>query len=174
MSKNKWEVDMLSDSKKLKKASMALDEFIWLLRGSKMDMLVDAARLLSMLAQEREIDSNIAKTYQSEDPNKHFLIGVLPRLFQDRKLFPQNEDIVDFAATALRLNMSRSEKRSRYEIIGKVICETDSLDEQQLTDLVKALEVLSSNSDKLELMAEKKKSGTFSWNETIQELIGSR
>jgi hypothetical protein len=175
MSKFKREIEILSDPKKLKKASMALDEFVWLLRGSKLDTLIDAARLLSVLAQEQhEAESNIAKTYQSEDPNKHFLIGVLPRLFQDRNLFPQNEDIVDFAASALRLNMSRSEKRSRYEIIGKVICETDSLDEQQLTDLVKALEVLSSNSDKLELMAEKKKSGSFSWNETIQELIGSR
>lgn len=174
MNKTKWELEMLSDPKKLKKASMALEEFVWSLRGSKLDTLADAAELLSLLAQEREIEPHIAKTHKSRDANKHFLIGVLPRLFQDRSLFPQNEDIVDFAASALRLNMSRSEKRSRYEIIGKVICETDTLDEQQLTDLVKALEILSGNTDKLELMAEKKKSGSFSWNETIQEIIGSR
>lgn len=174
MNKTKWEIEMLNDPKRVKKASMALEEFVWSLRGTKLDTLADAARLLALLGQDRDIDSKIAKSYRSEDPNKHFLIGVLPRLFQDRSLFPQNEDIVDFAATALQLNMSRSEKRSRYEIIGKVICETDSLDEQKLTDLVKALEVISNNSDKLELMAEKKKSGSFSWNETIQELIGSR
>lgn len=174
MNKSTRELEILGDPKKLKKASMALDEFVWSVRGLKLDMLADAADLLSILALERDGESNIAKKHKSKDANKHFLIGVLPRLFQDRSLFPQNEDIVDFAASALRLNMSRSEKRSRYEIIGKVICETDALDEQQLTDLVKALEIISGNSDKLELMAEKKKSGSFSWNETIQELIGLR
>ncbi|HEX7636151.1 MAG TPA: hypothetical protein VF427_12845 [Noviherbaspirillum sp.] len=152
---------------------MALEELVWGMRGSKLDYLADAARLLSVLGNH-DTDSTIVKTYKSEDPNKHFLIGVLPRLFQDKKLFAQNEDIVDFAASALKLNMSRSEKRSRYEIIGKVICETDTLDEKQLTDLVRALEVLLNNRDKLEMMAEKKKSGRFSWNETIQELLGSR
>jgi F0F1-type ATP synthase delta subunit len=100
------------------------------------------------------------------------LIGVLPRLLLDRDLFPSNEDIVDFAAAALRLEMTRTvEKRARHEIIGKIVCETDTLDEQQLTDLVKALEKLVGNKDRLTKMIEKKKSGTFSWNETLQELL---
>lgn len=172
-SKTKSDIELLSDTKRIKRASMALEELVWGMRGSKLDHLADAARLLNVLGNY-DADSTIVKTYKSEDPNKHFLIGVLPRLFQDRKLFAQNEDIVDFAASALKLNMSRSEKRSRYEIIGKVICETDTLDEKQLTDLVRALEVLLNNRDKLEMMAEKKKSGRFSWNETIQELLDAR
>lgn len=174
MSKEKSDIDLLTDAKKIKKASMVLEELVWSLRGSKLDILADTVRILSALGSQSNSGSAIVKNYKSEDPNKHFLIGVLPRLFQDRKLFAQNEDIVDFAASALKLNMSRSEKRSRYEIIGKVICETDTLDEKQLTDLVQALEVLLSNRDKFALMAEKKKSGSFSWNETIQELLGSR
>jgi len=175
MNKRKTEgTDILSDTAKLKKAAMALEDFIWTLRGQKLESLTDAARALNGLAHPSVSEETIVGVYKSDDPNKHFLIGVLPRLFQDRKLFAQNEDIVDFAASALGLNMSRSEKRSRYEIIGKVICETDALDERQLTDLVSALEVLLSSKDKLDLMAEKKKSGSFSWNETIQELLGSR
>ena len=116
-------------------------------------------------------NSTVAKTYQSSDPNKRFLIGTLPRLLLDRDLFPANEDIVDFAAVALRLEMTRSEKRARHEIIGKIVCETDTLDEKQLTDLVKALEKLVGNKERLSVMIEKKKSGTFSWNETLQELL---
>jgi hypothetical protein len=67
------------------------------------------------------------KRIQSIDPNKHFLIEVLPRLFQDRSSFPQNEDIADFAGTALGLQMSRAEKRSRYEIIGQLFVELINL-----------------------------------------------
>ncbi|KVD61557.1 hypothetical protein WI87_10545 [Burkholderia ubonensis] len=92
-------------------------------------------------------------------------------MFQDRQLFPQNEDIADFAAVALKLEMSRTEKRSRYEIIGKVVCETDTLDDAELSTLVQALENLVGDKDKLAQMAEKKRAGSFSWNETLQELL---
>ena len=69
--------------------------------------------------------------------------------------------------------MNRAEKRSRYEIIGKVVCETDQLDERRLTTLVTALERLVGDKGRIAEMAEKKKSGNFSWNETIQELLKS-
>jgi hypothetical protein len=154
-----------------KKASMALDELVWSLQGLKIEQLKEAADLLRTTVDQSGHTSAVAKGYQSIDPNKHFLIGVLPRLFQDRSLFPQNEDISDFAGTALGLQMSRAEKRSRYEIIGKVVCETDLLDELRLTTLATALEKLVGNKEKLAQMAEKKRAGSFSWNETIQDLL---
>lgn len=161
------------DIQKFQRISMALEEFVWSLRGAKLDLLQEAVDVMHTLASEPEETSAISRGYRSKDPNKNFLIGVLPRLFQDKALFPQNEDIVDFASGALCLEMSRSEKRSRYEIIGKVICETDTLDEQQLTDLVMALEKLVGNKDKIAQMIEKKRQGRFSWNETIQDLLKS-
>jgi hypothetical protein len=154
-----------------KKASMALDELVWSLQGLKIEQIKEAADLLRISVEQSGHTSAVAKGYQSIDPNKHFLIGILPRLFQDHLLFPQNEDIADFAGTALGLQMSRAEKRSRYEIIGKVVCETDQLDELRLTTLVKALEKLVGNKEKLAQMAEKKRAGSFSWNETIQDLL---
>lgn len=155
----------------LKKASMALEDFIWSLQRIKPEQLRIVTDFLRQNVDEPETSLIVAQGYRSADPNKHFLIGVLPRLFQDRDLFPQNEDIADFADNALHLKMSRTEKRSRYEIIGKVVCETDLLDEKQLTGLVTALEQLVGNKDKLAQMIEKKKTGSFSWNETIQELL---
>ncbi|HEM7808957.1 hypothetical protein [Burkholderia multivorans] len=155
----------------LKKASMALDDLVWTLQKLNVNQLSDAAELLRESLDKDAPASSVARTYQSSNQNKHFLIGVLPRLFQDRQLFPQNEDIADFAAVALKLEMSRTEKRSRYEIIGKVVCETDTLDDAELSTLVQALENLVGDKDKLAQMAEKKRAGSFSWNETLQELL---
>jgi len=156
---------------KFQKVSMALDDLVWTLQKLNINKLKDAAEALRLSLEQDTFTSSVALTYKSSDPNKHFLIGVLPRLFQDRELFPQNEDIADFAASVLQLEMSRAEKRSRYEIIGKVVCETDSLDEAKLTSLVQALEKLVQDKDKLAQMIEKKKTGSFSWNETLQELL---
>lgn len=162
-----------SGAEKMQKASMALDDLVWTLQRLNIVQLKDAAELLRTSLERNNSASNVERTYKSGNPNKHFLIGVLPRLFQDRQLFPQNEDIADFANAALRLEMSRTDKRSRYELIGKVVCETDSLDETELSLLVQALERLVEDNEKLAQMAEKKRTGSFSWNETLQELLGS-
>lgn len=158
----------------LKKASIAIEDLLFALQRVRPEQLKDAISALNWVVMDSKAHSGstVAKSYQSSDPNKRFLIGALPRLLLDRDLFPSNEDIVDFAAAALRLEMTRTvEKRARHEIIGKIVCETDTLDEQQLTDLVKALEKLVGNKDRLSMMIEKKKSGMFSWNETLQELL---
>lgn len=168
--RNKDDKSQLS-STQLKKTSMMLDDLVWSLQKIDISQLKSASDLFRAYLARADVSSSVAQTYKSSSPNKNFLIGVLPRLFQDKKLFPQNEDIADFASVALKLEMSRTEKRSRYEIIGKVVCETDSLDEIDLTSLVQALERLVENKDRLTQMAEKKRAGSFSWNETLQELL---
>lgn len=157
--------------KQLRRTSMALDDLAWMLQKVDIRQLKEAADLLRFSLSNEDATSSVARTYESSSPNKHFLIGVLPRLFQDKDLFPQNEDIADFANTILKLSMSRMEKRSRYEIIGKVVCETDALDEIELSLLVRALEKLVEDKDKLAQMAARKREGSFSWNETLQELL---
>lgn len=155
----------------LKKASMALDDLLWTLQKVNLNQLSAAAEMLRSSLAGDIFSSSVARTYKSDNQNKHFLIGVLPRLFQDKELFPQNDDIAEFAATVLKLEMSRTEKRSRYEIIGKVVCETDLLDDSELSLLVMALEKLVGDNEKLAQMAERKRAGSFSWNETIQDLL---
>jgi hypothetical protein len=154
-----------------RRASIALDDLVWTLQKIDVNQIRTAAEAFRASLIAKDDTSAVAKTYRSKDPNKHFLIGVLPRLFQDKALFPQNEDIAEFAANALGLEMSRTEKRSRYEIIGKVVCETDALDERALTTLVRALESLVGDKDRIHQMVERKRAGSFSWNETIQELL---
>lgn len=161
----------------LKKASIALEDLALALKRVRSDQVLDAVDLLNAILRNARdgSDSAVARGYQSADPNKRFLIGVLPRLLQDRDLFPSNEDITEFASAALKLPMSSTAgmKRARHEIIGKVICETDLLDERQLTDVVRALEQLVGNKDRIEAMVRQKRAGQFSWNETLQSLLRS-
>lgn len=174
MASNK-RMTILPPTEKLKRAALALDDFLLALRQAKVDSLETALEALTFLVNNPNgsvSSSAVARSYQSADPNKHFLIGSLPRLLLDKELFPTNDDIVDFAKAALRIEM-KVEKRARPDIIGKIVCETDTLDEQQLTDLVRALERLVGNRERIAVMVEKKKTGSFSWNETLQELMRS-
>ena len=108
--------------------------------------------------------------YASPNPNIHYLIGVLPRLFQDKKIFPKNEDIASFANDVLGVDISRVEKRSKYELIGMVVCECNSLDDAKLGEMVDALALITGSNEKILRFAEERKTTGFSWNETIRKL----
>lgn len=165
--------DNRSNIESLKKASLAIEDLLLIIQRIRPEQLKSAINTLNFIVMDSksQVHSVVAKTYQSIDPNKHFLIGTLPRLLLDRDLFPSNEEITKFAEETLNFKIAQAEKRSRHEIIGKIVCETDKLDEKQLTYLVKALELIVGNKDKLAILIEKKKSGAFSWNETLQDIL---
>lgn len=148
-----------------------LEELSWLLDTKKISTL----QILPELLRERvNSDINIvAGNFVSPNPNKHFLVGVLPSLFQDRELFPTNEDIAEFARSALNLTVSRFEKRSKYELIGLIICETNELSDGQLTDLVSALATITGSRERLNSIIEARKRGSFSWNEAIKKIANT-
>ncbi len=170
MARLKVRGDSLSPER-LKRAAMALEDLIFLFKQNRGDSFLAVLDVINSLVEDVESTTDsVVASYRSGDPNKHFLIGALPRLFLDRDLFPSNDDIVEFSNVALRIEI-KAEKRARFEIIGKIVCETDLLDEQQLTDLVRALEKLVGNKETRNSMLERRKAGSFSWNETIQELL---
>lgn len=155
---------------RLKKAVVAIEDIAFVLRQNKVENLAVAVEAINSLLDSSASSDSAVANYVSPDPNKHFLIGALPRLLLDRDLFPSNDDIVEFSNAALKIEL-KVEKRARFEIIGKIVCETDLRDEKQLTDLVRALERLVGDKDARETMLLKRKAGSFSWNETIQELM---
>jgi hypothetical protein len=108
--------------------------------------------------------------YISNNPNVHFLVGALPTIFSDEKLFASNQDIADFASEALSLPISRWEKRSRYELIGLIVCETTKLDDVRLSRLVDALSNLIGDDAKVKNLSELRRAGGMSWNDLIQKL----
>ncbi len=158
-----------SKRKKITQAINFVEELSWLLDSKKS---VDFKEIPSLLRNLLESNSPIAvnEKYSSPNPNKNYLIGVLPNLFQDTDLFKTNIDLADFAETILKISVSRAEKRSKYELIGLIVCEVTNLNETNLTSLVEALSNISGSNEKLKQIKEAKKKANFSWNEAIKTL----
>lgn len=160
----------VSDDTKVKYAIDFLEELSWLLEAKKNLKLSEIPELLRSKLSSPEKTSGSTDKYISPNPNIHYLIGILPRLFQDTKLFAQNEEIADFAREVLHIDISRVEKRSKYELIGLIVCATDELNDKKLEDLVNSLAVITGSADKINTLAKEKSSIGFSWNETIRKL----
>lgn len=143
-----------------------LQELSWLLDSySHVDF-----RALSE-AGNRPIQANLGfGRHVSKNPNIHFLVGALPIIFSDELYFPMNEDIAEFASEALRLPIPRWEKRSRYELIGLIVCETAKSNDERLTRLVNALERITSEDPNAKALLQTRKANSLSWNEVIQRL----
>lgn len=159
------------DIKKLKNTAMKLEDLMWSLKKLRVESIQDALDVIkdNIYESNNRNSVNASKASNDDEPNKHYLIGVMPKLLQNKDLFPQNEDIYDFAISALEINITRFEKRSRYEIIGMIVCATCDLGDKKLSRLVKALESIIDNSDEIKNVVYQKQLNSFSWNEAIQK-----
>lgn len=160
------------DQNKRKKITQAInfvEELSWLLDSKKSIDLKEIPYLLRNLLENNLSVSGIDK-FSSPNPNKNYLIGILPNLFQDNDLFKTNIDLADFAETILKIPVNRAEKRSRYELIGLIVCEVTNLKESDLTNLVDALSKIAGSNEKLKQIKEAKKKANFSWNDAIKTL----
>ena len=160
------------DKKRTADAISFIEELAWLVESRKNVKLSQLASDLRELARGPESARKVGGEYTSLNPNIHFLIGMLPRLFQDEKLFPNNALIAQFAEEILGVHVSRFEKRSKYELIGLIVCETDRLNDKKLEELVRALAEITRSEDKLNRIRDARQSNQFSWNNTIRQLSG--
>ena len=160
------------DSNKKRKINQAinfLEEISWILDSKKIVDLKEAPSLLRNLLESGQ-SSSLNDSSASNDSNKSYLVGTLPSLFLDTEIFKTNFDLADFAKDILNMPVSRPEKRSKYELIGLIICEVANLNESSLTSLTQALSKLTDNGDRIKLIRDAKKSADFSWNDTIKFL----
>lgn len=160
---------MLSKNE-INKAKRFLEEFSWLMESYNKVDLKSIAKLIEDLPSDQTPLKLGTLSKEKSQPKINFLTGVLPSLFMDTQLFKSNEDISDFASSVLGVQVLRSHKKSRFEIIGHIVCETISLDEKGVDRVVKALSILSSDELKRKQIASKKNAGFFGWNEVISEL----
>lgn len=154
-------------NKKVKQAINLIEELSWLLEKNNNVKLREIPEILREVINQGE---SMPLKYKSDNPNKNYLIGVLPNLFQDQDLFKTNSDLIEFATIILKVVISRPEKRSRYELIGLIVCEVRNLNDFDLDVLVEALAEITTNEDKLKKFKENKKKSNFSWNDAIYEL----
>jgi hypothetical protein len=148
-----------------------VEELSWLL-SSYNDLDFHALGKLSADFDRAErATSNITSHSTSRLPTAQLLVGTLPGLLRDETLFPANVDIVEFATMTLDISISRWQKKSRYELIGHIVCNADLADEKKLNTLVKILDsVMSDKGGVRQKFAEGRRSG-LSWNEVIQRLL---
>jgi len=160
----------VTDVTKVKHAIDFIEELSWLLDSKRKLKLSDIPFILRKQLQTNDTVVGAAKKYASPNPNIHYLIGVLPRLFQDKNIFPKNDDIASFANDVLGVDITRVDKRSKYELIGMVVCECNQLDDAKLEEMVDALALITGSAEKIKRLTAERKNTGFSWNETIRKL----
>ncbi len=160
-----------SENQELSKTKRFLEELSWVLSShSNLDFKA-LPRLIKSVLEQNAVKPQAVGGYVSSNPNKHFLVGVLPRLFIDETLFPSNDDIAEFARSVMHVEIPRFHKKSRYELIGHIVCQTNTLDDEKLRNLAKSLDVLASRADAVKTVAIKRRQGQFGWNEILQSLV---
>lgn len=171
MNKSKKSINRaITDETNIKYAIDFIEELSWLLDSKRKLKLGDIPFILRNQLQTQSSVVGAAKKYASPNPNIHYLIGVLPRLFQDKNIFPKNEDIASFANDVLGVDITRIDKRSKYELIGMIVCKCNELDDAKLEEMVDALALITGSIEKIKRLTEERKTTGFSWNETIRKL----
>ena len=125
---------------------------------------------LRQLAMEAESLRQLARSSSTKLGSSQFLIGVLPQLLADDELFSSNQSIAKFADEVFGIQITRWEKRSRYEMIGMLVMEVRLLPEAMQADLVRVLERLVLGGSEMKRLKRDSGQTGFSWNETIRKL----
>lgn len=161
--------------KELKDLFNLMEEFSWIISKYKtIDFKQIQSNLISLVQEEEKSSLTNFQRYRDQDANKNYLIGVLPKFFQDKELFEKNSDLSDFAE-CLDIHLRNPEKKSRYEIIGTILCVLSEMDEKYLEKFVRAIELMLVNENLLNNIKHMKsiRSETYSWNEVIKALSGN-
>jgi len=155
---------------KIKYAIDFIEELSWIMDSKKNIDLKDIPNILRSRLNYNKNINRVTEKYSSSNPNIHFLIGVFPRLFQDELLFPKNDDIASFAIEVLGINITRIDKRSKYELIGMIVCEVTNLNDKKLDDLVLTLIEIVDDKEMMKKVRFEKSGVGFSWNDFIRKM----
>lgn len=153
-------------------AARFVEELSWLLSAhAHLDF-----KMLKRLRppSEQPEPPDLLQRFAPRNPNIVYLVGTLPALFMDESIFPSNEDIADFSASALQINIPRWQKKAKFELVGHIVCHAVKLDDMQVANLVRALTfIVDGETDARNILASRKEHG-LSWNEAIQSLLRDR
>jgi hypothetical protein len=152
------------------KVTRFLEEMSWLFQSHSDIDAKSISKALSDAAKHRTVRDGFS-AFAAPNPNIHFLVGILPLVLRDESIFPTNGSIAEFSTSALGLQMIRWEKKSKFELIGEIVCNAIDLDDGELSKLVKALSVLASGDSSVKAIVLDAHRSKRSWNEIIQSLL---
>lgn len=149
--------------------SRFVEELSWLLKSFE-DLDFNA---LTEFSHQMEFFLSNSERLRSRNASEHtaiVLVGILPDLLMDTRLFPTNEGIVEFAEAALGLPMNRWQKKSRYEIIGQIVCHTNEASPGKVRRLSSIIEQMHDNHTNVRKLIETNREKGHSWSEVIGRL----
>jgi hypothetical protein len=150
-----------------------LEELSWLM-SSYDDLDFEALRRFAVDSASLSRKSSTLVQQSDRSQTTIMLVGVLPSLFVDTRLFPSNEDIVEFGRSTMDIVIPRWEKKSKYELIGHIVCHADRAPVEKLAHLVAAIEGLVDDQSPARKRIQDQRRMGLSWNEVIQDLVRSR
>jgi hypothetical protein len=148
-----------------------IEELSWLLSANEDLDFKALGSLGNELAFAQRAPSSLRHHSSRRPPTTQFLVGVLPSLLTDEALFPANEDIIDFSRHALGITVPRWQKKSKFELIGHIVCNTEHADRARLDFLVRALADLLEDRGEIRRALQAERRSGASWNEVIQKLL---
>jgi hypothetical protein len=154
------------DKNKVLQAANFIEELAWLLNSKKK---IDLENISELLRSQLEPSQSVMSEAKQVNKLSHY-IGVLPFLLQDKELFRTNKDIIEFAENLFSIQMSRTDRRSRYELVGFIVTEITKVDKDKLLSVMNSLSVLTESDDKLIQFRKARNDIDFSWNEAISKL----
>lgn len=159
-------------TKRADEATLArfIEELGWLLETFDD---VDFAALPKFVRHERDLRNRAVhlRSLSQQSDLTSTLVGVLPSFFMDRRMFPSNVDLVEFAEDALGISTPRWQKKSKNELIGHIVCHANEAPPRKLQQLSKAIEDLVEEEGERRIAIEKQRKQGLSWNEVIQNLV---
>jgi len=78
----------------------------------------------------------------SKNKNLKTLVGTIPFLLMDEKIFERNQDIANFAKT-LDIKIPWPEKKKKEDIIGRIIVSISTFNNRKINELNKAITKIS-------------------------------
>jgi len=155
------------------KALSFLEELIWLFErfgvGQAKEFVSEIEQQLKGVTSANTASIGLEK-YSPKNPNQLFLIGILPRIFSDESLFSSNKELAAFSKEFLKVEITHWGKRSRYELIGHIVCNVAIADDTQLETLASALKKLQ-HEDNSEDFLKTNLNKNMTWNDIIRILL---
>lgn len=144
-----------------------IEEFSWFLKSFE-DIDLNALSGFARSTQSQSLARG--RKASAIDETTSNLVGFLPRFFTDSKLFPANEDIVEFAQAALGIPLTRWHKKSKYEIIGQIVCHTNEASPNKISRLSELIDEMRDEKKNIRMEIESNRSSGQSWSEVISRL----
>lgn len=148
----------------INKSITFIEDLCWLLDSQKNTNYTEVLSLLSDLKKSTPV---------LDAPTIDDLIGILPQLLTDKTLFTTNKTLAQFSDEILGIKILNWHKRSRFEMIGVIICTVQDSPEVAAGISSYVLSNIMNNKEEIRKYQKEseKANNQFLWNDAIHKIV---